>query len=174
GVERGLLGPREADRIWERHLLNCAAAAILLPAGCRVLDVGSGAGLPGIPLALARPDVHVTLLDSSLRRTTFLREAVALLGLNEQAEVQRARVEEWRAEPPFAVVVARAVAPLSRLLGWVRPALAASGLVLVFVGDRDARAVAGGVVPHGWRGDLVICGQGMADPPTTVARMRRA
>lgn len=171
-VDRGLLGPREADRVWDRHLLNCAVAAALLPAGCRVLDVGTGAGLPGIALALARPDVHVTLLDAALRRMQFVQEAVAALALDGQVDVHRGRVEEWRSAVTFPVVVARAVAPLPRLLGWARPVLAPAGVVLVFVGEQASRAVGRGTAPPGWHGEVVVCGQGVVDPPTTIARMR--
>ena len=94
GVERGLLGPREVDRVWERHLLNSAAVGELLDHGERVVDIGSGAGLPGIPLAIARPDLDITLLEPLLRRSEFLKEAVAELGLT--VEVARGRAEGGR------------------------------------------------------------------------------
>ena len=117
----GLIGPREAPRIWERHLLNCAAVAELIPEGATVVDVGSGAGLPGMVLAVARPDLTVTLVEPLARRTAFLTEAVASLGL-EQTTVVRARAEECVGKLPAAdVVTARAVAPLDRLAGWCLP-----------------------------------------------------
>ena len=98
GVERGLLGPREVDRIWDRHLLNSAAVAELLEPGERVIDIGSGAGLPGIPLAIARPDLDVVLLEPLLRRSEFLSEVVEQLGL--AVEVVRGRAEElWVRRP---------------------------------------------------------------------------
>ena len=75
GIKLGLIGPREADRIWDRHILNSLALADLIPEGSSVVDVGSGAGLPGIPLAIVRPDLSVTLLDPMLRRTTFLKRS---------------------------------------------------------------------------------------------------
>lgn len=111
GVRRGLIGPREVPRLWERHLLNCAVLAEVIPQGVSVCDVGSGAGLPGIPLALTRPDLSITLLEPLLRRTTFLEEAVRLLGLS-NVVVVRGRAEEMVGKvPPVDVVTARAVAP---------------------------------------------------------------
>lgn len=116
GVQRGLVGPGEAPRIWDRHLLNCAVVAELVPVGASVTDVGSGAGLPGIVLALARPDLQVRLVEPMARRTTFLNEVVAALGLAGQVSVERARAEECAGRIPLAAVVtARALAPLDRL-----------------------------------------------------------
>lgn len=119
GVEWGLLGPRETGRLWSRHILNCAAVRSIVPADANIVDVGSGAGLPGIPLALARPDLHVTLLDSLLRRVRFLELAVGELGLADQVTVVRARAEQYIER--YDVVVARAVAPLWRLVEWCGP-----------------------------------------------------
>ena len=119
GVEWGLLGPREAGRLWSRHILNCVAVRSLIPPSASVIDVGSGAGLPGIPLALARPDLHVTLNDSLLRRTRFLELAVDELGLRKHVDVVRARAEETAQR--YDVVVSRAVAPLGRLIDWCEP-----------------------------------------------------
>ncbi|REP77853.1 RsmG family class I SAM-dependent methyltransferase, partial [Mycobacterium tuberculosis] len=92
GVERGLVGPREVGRLWDRHLLNCAVIGELLERGDRVVDIGSGAGLPGVPLAIARPDLQVVLLEPLLRRTEFLREMVTDLGV--AVEIVRGRAEE--------------------------------------------------------------------------------
>lgn len=131
GVRRGLLGPREVDRLWGRHVLNSVAAAPLLPAGARVVDVGSGAGLPGIPLALARPDLQVTLLEPLLRRSAFLTEVVADLGL--ALRVERGRAEDLPAAGAD-VVVARAVAPLARLVPLALPALRPGGLLVALKG----------------------------------------
>jgi 16S rRNA (guanine527-N7)-methyltransferase len=135
GVERGLLGPRETPRIWDRHLLNCAGLADLLAPGEVVVDVGSGAGLPGIVLAIRRPDVQVVLVEPLLRRATFLAEVVAELGL-ERVTVERARAEELAGRLSADVVTARAVAPLDRLLGWTMPLLQAGGRLLALKGDR--------------------------------------
>lgn len=130
GVERGLLGPREADRVWERHLLNCAVIAGRLPEGAKVADIGSGAGLPGIVLALARPDLEVTLVEPLLRRAAFLEEVRADLGL--EVQVLRARADEVTER--FDVVVSRALAPLDRLARWCAPLLVPDGLLLAIKG----------------------------------------
>jgi 16S rRNA (guanine527-N7)-methyltransferase len=124
GVERGIIGPAEAGRIWDRHLLNCAAIARLVPSRASVADVGSGAGLPGIVLALLLPSARVTLVESLARRATFLEECVAELELA-NTEVVRGRAEELSGQVAADVVTARAVAPLDRLaalcLGLLRP-----------------------------------------------------
>jgi 16S rRNA (guanine527-N7)-methyltransferase len=138
-VERGLLGPREADRLWERHLLNSAALAGPLAAelplgrGGRVCDLGSGAGLPGIVVALLRPDLEVVLVEPLLRRARFLDEVVAALDLP-RTTVVRARAEDTSG--PFDVVVARAVAPLDRLARWALPLLGPGGALLALKGER--------------------------------------
>lgn len=133
GVERGLLGPREAGRLWSRHLLNCAALAAFVPSGSDVLDVGSGAGLPGIPLALARPDLRVTLLEPMARRVSFLEDAVSTLELA-SVQVRRGRAEEL--EPSSVdVVVARAVAPLVRLVPMTLPLLRPGGRLVALKGS---------------------------------------
>jgi 16S rRNA (guanine527-N7)-methyltransferase len=177
GVERGLIGPREVPKLWTRHLLNCAVVAELVPDGSAVDDVGSGAGLPGIVLALIRPDLEVTLVEPLLRRATFLGEAVASLGLP-NAHVVRARAEERAAGGPRAdVVTARAVAPLDRLAAWCLPLLRQGGTLLALKGERaaDELAVArraiqryGGAHPR-----IVTVGGGQVDPPTTVVVVDR-
>ena len=139
GLERGLIGPREVDRLWERHLLNCAALEPWLPDQGRVLDLGSGAGLPGVIVALLRPDVDVVLLEPMLRRATFLSEVVADLALP-RVSVVRARAEEWPNQAAAAdVVVARAVAPLSRLAGWAVPLMTPGGVLLALKGRAAAQ-----------------------------------
>ena len=131
GVGRGLIGPREAPRLWERHLINSATLAALLPPRATVCDIGSGAGLPGLALAIARPDVHVTLLEPLLRRVAFLNHAVQALGLGSVC-VERARAEDFQGR--FDVVTARAVAPLPRLLAWAMPLVAPWGALLAMKG----------------------------------------
>jgi 16S rRNA (guanine527-N7)-methyltransferase len=143
GVERGLLGPREAPRLWERHLLNCAGLADLLEPEQQVLDAGSGAGLPGIVLGIRLPDVEVILVEPLLRRATFLEEAVAELGLA-NVSVRRARVEELAGKTLVDVVTARAVAPLDRLATWTLPLVRTGGRLLALKGDQaDAELAAG-------------------------------
>jgi len=135
-VERGLIGPREAERIWDRHVLNCAALTPLVEADTHVLDIGSGAGLPGIPLALARPGCTVVLVESLQRRSAFLTEVVDELGLASEVSVVRARAEELTGERGRAdVVVARAVAPIERLAGWAAAVLRPGGRLLALKGD---------------------------------------
>jgi 16S rRNA (guanine527-N7)-methyltransferase len=146
GVERGLIGPNEADRLWDRHLLNCAVVAALIPRSGTVVDIGSGAGLPGIALALARPDLSVTLVESMARRTAFLDEVVAELELS-NVRVHRARAEELASARLGADIVAcRAVAPLGRLVGWAAPLLRPGGQLLAVKG-----AAAWAELAESWR-----------------------
>lgn len=136
GVNRGVIGPREADRLWDRHILNSVALTSLVPADAEVVDVGSGAGLPGIPLAILRPDLQITLLEPLLRRTTFLTESVAALGLGDRVRVVRGRAEEHQER--YAVVMSRAVAPLARLIAWCAPLRRRDGIVLALKGRSAA------------------------------------
>ena len=139
GVERGLIGPREVDRLWERHLVNSTAVLGYLPASGTVVDLGSGAGLPGIVLALLSPSLDFVLVEPMLRRTTFLAEVVADLDLP-NVSIERARADEYgRAHPAAAdAVVARAVAPLDRLATWAAPLLAPRGTLLAMKGSGAA------------------------------------
>jgi 16S rRNA (guanine527-N7)-methyltransferase len=137
GVAYGLLGPQEASRVWERHIFNSAALGGLIEPGSTVIDVGSGAGLPGIPLALLRPDLRVTLLEPLLRRSTFLVETVNELQLSAQVAVVRARAEDHTGR--YDIVAARAVAPLDRLIGWCNPLRRSGGVILALKG-RNATA----------------------------------
>lgn len=149
GVVRGLIGPREPGRLWSRHILNSAALADQVPVGAAVLDLGSGAGLPGIPLALARPDLVLTLVEPMLRRVEFLTEVVAELALP-NVSVVRARGEDL--SPGLVdVVVARAVAPMNRLIPLALPLLRAPGLLLALKGDGAADEIAAaGAVLRRW------------------------
>lgn len=140
GIDWGLIGPREADRLWERHVLNSAALTQLVGRGARVIDIGSGAGLPGIPLAIARLDLSVVLLEPLLRRATFLTEVVEELGLAGRVDVIRGRAEDQRGL--FDVVTARAVAPLAKLIGWTKHLLAPSGELLALKGSSATEEVA--------------------------------
>lgn len=140
GVVRGLIGPREAPRLWERHVLNCAVLGDAIPSGVAVCDIGSGAGLPGVVLAIARPDLTVTLVEPLLRRTTYLEQVVDELGLA-NVEVLRARAEELHGERRFAVVTSRAVAPLERLLGWSMPLVEPEGALVAMKGSSLAEEI---------------------------------
>lgn len=175
GVERGLVGPREVERIWTRHVLNCAVLTELLPQGARVVDVGSGAGLPGLVVAVARADLDVVLVEPLQRRVTWLEEVVADLGLG--VAVVRARAEEVAGAVTGDVVTARAVAPLGRLLGWGLPLAAPGGQVLAIKGRsaRDELEEAGDVLAR-WGtppGEVLTCGSGLLEEPTTVVRVWR-
>jgi 16S rRNA (guanine527-N7)-methyltransferase len=171
GVVRGLIGPREVPRLWDRHLLNCAVLADGVPDGASVADIGSGAGLPGLVLAIRRPDLQVTLVEPLLRRTTFLEEVVADLGLD-HVEVVRGRAEQLHGKRTFDVVTSRAVAPLERLLGWSLPLCASGGQVLAIKGSSAAEEVAG--LP--WPGasevvTVLTLGEEHLVVPTTAVRV---
>ncbi|WP_370524175.1 16S rRNA (guanine(527)-N(7))-methyltransferase RsmG [Cellulomonas sp. APG4] len=141
GVVRGLIGPRELPRLWERHILNSAAVAQFLPSEGTVVDVGSGAGLPGLVLAAMRPDLDVVLVEPMLRRVTWLEEVVETLRMS-SVRVVRARAEELHGKLYAEVVTARAVAPLDRLAGWTLPLLRKDGVLLALKGDRSAEELA--------------------------------
>ena len=139
-VDWGLLGPREAERLWDRHILNSAALSGLIAADIAVADVGSGAGLPGIPLAILRPDLRVTLIEPLLRRSTFLTQTVEELQISDRVEVVRSRAEDHRQN--YQIVVARALAPLDRLIGWCNPLRAPDGVILALKGSSAADEIA--------------------------------
>jgi len=154
GVVRGLIGPREVPRLWERHILNSAAVAEAVPEGARVVDVGSGAGLPGIPLGLARPDVTLTLVEPMSRRVEFLDQVVAELAEGRRDvspsgppwRVVRGRAEERSVASVVGevdVVTARAVAPLPRLVGWCRALLRPGTQLVALVGARALEELPG-------------------------------
>lgn len=178
GVERGLLGPREVGRLWDRHLLNSAAVGELLDQGARIVDIGSGAGLPGIPLAIARPDLDVVLVEPMLRRSEFLKEVVTQLGL--PIEVIRGRAEEANIRARIGerdAAVSRAVAALDKLTKWSMPLLRPEGRMLAIKGERArdeieehrrVMAASGAVDVR-----VVVCGANYLRPPATVVSARR-
>jgi len=170
-VERGLIGPREVPRLWERHILNCAVVSELIePGPQRIADVGSGAGLPGLVLAIVRPELQVTLIEPLARRTSFLTETVDRLGLAGRVEVLRARAEDVRGRK-FDYVTARAVAPLDRLLGWCVPLVEPGGKVLAMKGSRAADeidAASDFLSAKRLSAQIRSCGVGVIDPATTV------
>jgi 16S rRNA (guanine527-N7)-methyltransferase len=180
-VRRGLIGPREVESVWPRHILNCGVVQELVPQKARTVDVGSGAGLPGIPLALARSDLPVWLVEPLERRVIFLVEAIEALHLDGQVRVVRGRAEsaETRAAAgEFDVVTARAVAPLEQLVPWALPLARPGGTLLALKGARaetELRAsrkvlVSTGGVARG----VQTCGVGIVDPPTRVVVIERA
>ena len=178
GIARGVIGPHEADRLWDRHLLNSAVVGELVPDGCRVLDIGSGAGLPGIPLAIARPDLTVVLLEAMVRRVAWLHDVIDALGL--VVAVHRGRAEDPAVRDElgdYDVVTARAVAPLGRLAEWALPLVAPAGRLLAVKGasaeqeaarDIDAVRAAGGAAI-----EIVQCGATIVHPPPTVIVVTR-
>ena len=173
GLVRGLIGPREVPRLWTRHILNCLVVAPLIPPAARVADVGAGAGLPGLVLAIARPDLRIVLIEPLLRRTTFLSDVVAELGLSNTA-VHRGRVENFTGEP-VDVVTARAVAPLDRLVTWCLPLVRPGGELLALKGSTalaevaDAQALLRSSGASSWSVEQV--GADYVDPPTTLIRV---
>ena len=174
GVARGLIGPRETARLWDRHLLNCAAVAELVPASGELVDIGSGAGLPGIVLAMLRPGVRVVLLEPLLRRSVFLNECLSRLDLP-NATVVRARAEEMAGAMKADVATARAVAPLDRLAGWAAGLLRPGGQILAIKGQaaEEELAAARPVLSRlGVRSAEVLrVGHGRVISATTVVRV---
>ena len=174
GVVRGLIGPREAPRLWDRHLLNCAVLADLMPEGATVCDIGSGAGLPGLVLGIRRADLEVTLVEPLLRRTTFLEEVVAELELT-NVQVVRGRAEALHGHRTFAVVTSRAVAPLDRLLQWSMALVAPEGALVAMKGaavTEEIEAAAPVLRRLGCSAPEVFeLGAGVVDVPTYALRV---
>jgi 16S rRNA (guanine527-N7)-methyltransferase len=174
GAGRGLIGPREVERLWERHIFNCAVVADLVPIGASVIDVGSGAGLPGLVLAIRRPDLTVSLVEPLLRRCVWLTEVVGELGVSNVAVV-RSRAEEQVGHIEADVVTARAVASLDVLAGWCLPLTAVGGTVLAMKGRSagDELTVAEPALRRlgATHWDVVECGAGLVDPATVVVRV---
>lgn len=176
GVLRGLIGPRELPRLWERHLVNSAALLPYLPATGTVVDVGSGAGLPGLVIACARPDLHVVLVEPMERRSAWLTEVANELGLSSVEVVQR-RAEELHGRLTADVVTARAVAPLDRLVTWCFPLVGDSGVLLAMKGSRaqDEATAAAPLIERLGGGPVQVLSAetvpGVA--PTTVVRVER-
>lgn len=173
GVERGLIGPREVPRLWERHILNCAVIGELIDEGTSVVDIGSGAGLPGIPLAIARPDLRITLVEPLLRRTVFLSEFIEEAGLD--VTVVRGRAEQSgviKEAGGADVVTSRAVAPLAKLAHWSLPLLRDHGRMLALKGTSAAEELErdGAELIRDGATDLRVvgCGAGIVEIPTLV------
>jgi len=170
GISHGLIGPREVPRLWDRHILNCAVIGDEIETASSVIDVGSGAGLPGLALAIARPDLTVTLIEPMERRTAWLDMVITDLALD--VTVLRARAEELHGRITADVVTARAVAPLDRLARWCLPLTSVGGRLVAMKGSsaereiEEARAAIqrlGGGNPR-----VRVCGSQVLDEPTTV------
>ncbi len=174
---RGLIGPREVPRLWERHLLNCAVVTDLMPEHSTVCDIGSGAGLPGVVLAIRRPDLQVTLVEPLLRRTTFLDLVVETMELS-NVFVHRGRAEELHGEAVFDVVTSRAVAPMDRLARWSLPLVRPDGLFLAMKGSSAGEELEGArsVVRDLGGRDVRVgsVGEDWLNPPVTVVSIRKS
>lgn len=176
GIVRGLIGPREVPRLWERHLLNCAVVTDAVEPGSSVCDIGSGAGLPGLVMAIRRPDLQITLVEPLLRRTTFLEEAVGQLGLA-NIRVHRGRAEDLHGVASFDVVTSRAVAPMDRLSRWSLPLVRSGGSFLAMKGSAAETeiAAAAGIISKekGEVQGVLELGRGLVDPPVRVVHVRK-
>ena len=175
GIAWGLVGPREVPRLWDRHVLNCAVMTELIEQDARVVDIGSGAGLPGLTIALRRPDLTVVLVEPLLRRATWLEQVVADLELP-SVTVRRARAEELHGSEQADYVTARAVASLDRLAQWGLPLLRPHGQLLALKGrsaeEEVARTAAAVAAAGGVSTDVATVGAGVVEPPVTVVRVR--
>lgn len=180
GSTRGFIGPREVPRLWDRHILNCAVIGEVMAEAATVADVGSGAGLPGIPLAIARPDLHITLIEPLLKRSIYLGEVVDLLQLD-NVTVIRGRAEDKAVRQALGggvdIVTSRAVAPLGKLAGWSLPLVKVGGAMVALKGssvteelERDGAAIrrAGG-----GKAEIITVGAQHLAEPTTVIRIPR-
>lgn len=176
GVERGLIGPRETSRLWERHLLNCAVMSSVLAPGTDLADIGSGAGLPGLVLAIADESLEITLIEPLARRVVFLEEVVAELELT-NVEVVRARAEELHGKRSFSVVTSRAVAALPKLLAWSMPLVKPGGELIAMKGSSAQEEIVGAAKAlKKWRGTdahVELVGSDVVTPATTLVRVRK-
>lgn len=177
GIERGLIGPREVPRLWNRHVLNCAVVAQLIPEGSRVADVGSGAGLPGLCLAIARKDLQLTLIEPLERRVMWLEEVVMDLGLD-NVEIRRSRAEQAFGTVECDVVTARAVSALNTLAPLTIPLLEGKGQLLAIKGRSAEEEIAKAAKTikklGGVETEVLTAGAGILDEPTTVVRVKVA
>lgn len=179
GVERGLIGPRETPRLWERHILNCAVVADLIDDGATVVDIGTGAGLPAVPIAIARPDLTIRMVEPLLRRTRYIGEVNEELGLG--AVIVRGRAEQSGVVKEAGgadYVTSRAVAPLKKLVPWSLPLVHTGGRMLAIKGSSapDELERSRADLEHRGAADVKIvrCGEGLLETPTTVVSAQRA
>ena len=174
GIERGLIGPREVPRLWERHVLNCAVVEEFIEDGARVADVGSGAGLPGLCLAIARTDLKLTLIEPLERRVIWLTEVVDDLGLD-NVEILRSRAEQAVGQVEADYVTARAVSALVGLLDITLPILRGTGQLLALKGRSAADEITKAkkkLNKYGAREtEILVAGETLLEEPTTVVRV---
>ena len=172
GVVKGLIGPREVPRIWDRHIMNSAVVVSRVPQDATVADIGTGAGLPGLVWAIARPDIHVTLVEPLLRRTVFLDQVVSDLGLD-NVTVLRSRAED--VPGTFDVVTARAVAALDKLARWCMPLVRPGGVLLAMKGQSAAEEVqtASATLHRLGATSIVVTTYENGETPTTVVEVTR-
>jgi 16S rRNA (guanine527-N7)-methyltransferase len=172
GEELGLIGPLELPRLWSRHIVNSVLVAPLLRPGITG-DVGSGAGLPGLVLAIARPDVHLVLIEPMERRVEWLLSESAELGLD-NVSVVRARAEDARLEVPLDQVTARAVTALSKLIPVTAGLLRRGGEMIFMKGSRVADEITAAqkiIRKHRLSGvQVLVLGEGIAPESTRVFR----
>lgn len=172
----GLLGPRELPRIWGRHVINSALLSELVPAGSKVADIGSGAGLPGLPMAIAKPDAHFTLIEPMERRSNWLQQVISDLGIN-NVDVIRSRAEEVQ-RTDFDIATARAVAALDKLLRLLTPLIRGSEgkTVLAMKGSRAPEEIIDAKSRLDLLGfdepEIITLGQGRAPETATVVRIK--
>lgn len=172
GVVRGLIGPREVPRLWDRHILNSAVVVPRIAEGAQIADVGTGAGLPGLVWAIARPDLDITLIEPLLRRTTYLEEISTELGLS-NVRVVRARAEDVHEQ--FDVVTARAVAGLEKLGRWCMPLVRTGGVFLALKGQSAQQEVDSStkVLRKLGATTIVVATYGDLEVPTTVVEVSK-
>lgn len=177
GPVRGLIGPRETGRLWERHLLNSGAVVGQLGGAATVIDLGSGAGLPGVVIAAMAPTVHVTLLEPMARRVAWLEHVVQELGLP-NAEIVRARAEEVAGRLRADALTARAVAPLEKLYGWAAPLVVPGGRLLALKGARAGDEMVStreSAARFGWEHSMIVASSLLDGvEPTTIVKAVRA
>lgn len=174
-AQRGFIGPKEVSRLWSRHILNCAVISEAFEEGLNIADIGSGAGLPGVPLAIARPDLNITLIEPLLKRSTYLSEIKEEFSLD-NVTVIRGRAEE-QPKGGFDVVTSRAVAPLGKLAGWSLPLVKKGGAMVAMKGssvseelERDAEQISRA---GGGEGEIFTVGGSALGEPTTLIKIAR-
>ena len=176
GPIRGLIGPKEVEKLWDRHIGNSLVLESLLPEGCSLIDIGTGAGLPGIPIAIARPDLEIHLVEPMQRRIEFLELAVAKLGLS-NTQIHRARAEQLHGQLVADLVTARAVASVKELIEWCEPLLNSHGRLVLLKGEKaeiELKEAKPTMHRHGLvLDDIVLLGEDLLIEPTRAVVLIR-